>query len=637
MRTNFIRMISQKGINLSVVIPLSFAILFIFGVTPVLAQKKVVGYAYATTSISKIDFTRITHLNLAFENPDNAGNLSYHAGNTALINAAHANNVKVQVSIGGAKASNDTVIQNRYFNLIKPANRAAFISKIVEYINTYNFDGIDVDLEGSSINSDYSGFVIALKNALPNKLVTAALSHTNNGGAASSAAVQAFDFLNVMAYDRGWGQAVHHSTFEFAVTSMEWWIQNRGAQPDKLVLGVPFYGYNNTTGSGYRSYSNIINTYGTGAANQDTWSAGGNIVYYNGVPTIRKKSQLVVDKNYGGIMIWELSQDLPSSNSLSLLNNIQQVLGNSSCQPTVIQPYISVNNGNLQPVTSVSLSVGGNVIIAPLPLDGTWKWTGPNGFTSALREITISNIQSNQGGNYVATYTNLCGEQSTLTVTISVTIVAFSLTIEAENYSHMSGVMTEPCSEGGLNIGWFDTGDWISYAINIPSSGTYNLSCRVASIYSGKTLRLEKDAGATLLGTVTIPNTGSWQVWTSVSHNVTLPAGNYTLGMTTTTGGLNINKFTISNTVSAREAIEEIENDHAQTQVYPNPLESSLNLAAWPTFKGGKIKIMNLAGKEYISKNINAEPLDVSQLPAGIYVLHLIKGKQSLEKKFMKK
>lgn len=110
----------------------------------------------------------------------------------------------------------------------------------------------------------------------------------------------------------------------------------------------------------------------------------------------------------------------------------------------------------------------------------------------------------------------------------------------------MSGVQTEACSEGGLNVGWIETGDWMAYDINLPSAGTYRVSYRVASPNSGTSLRFERASGTVNLGTVGIPNTGGWQNWTTVSHDVSLPAGAYSVGIATSTGGFNINKFTIT-------------------------------------------------------------------------------------------
>jgi hypothetical protein len=107
----------------------------------------------------------------------------------------------------------------------------------------------------------------------------------------------------------------------------------------------------------------------------------------------------------------------------------------------------------------------------------------------------------------------------------------------------MSGVIKEACSEGGQNVGSFDAGNWTAYNVNIPSAGTYRVSYRVASIYSGRSLRLERANGTVNLGTIGIPNTGGWQSWTSINHTVTLPAGAYAIGIATSTGGFNINRF----------------------------------------------------------------------------------------------
>jgi hypothetical protein len=60
--------------------------------------------------------------------------------------------------------------------------------------------------------------------------------------------------------------------------------------------------------------------------------------------------------------------------------------------------------------------------MSPQPTTGgSWSWTGPGGFTSTSRQITRTNIQTSQGGNYVATYTNASGCVSTATFSITVT------------------------------------------------------------------------------------------------------------------------------------------------------------------------------------------------------------------------
>lgn len=118
--------------------------------------------------------------------------------------------------------------------------------------------------------------------------------------------------------------------------------------------------------------------------------------------------------------------------------------------------------------------------------------------------------------------------------------------IEAEAFSAQAGVQTEACSEGGLNVGWIDTNDWMAYnSINFPTSGNYRVEYRVASP-SGGTLSLDLNAGTLQLGQLGIPATGGWQNWTTISHTVNINAGTYNVGVFAPRGGWNLNwlKFT---------------------------------------------------------------------------------------------
>ncbi len=113
--------------------------------------------------------------------------------------------------------------------------------------------------------------------------------------------------------------------------------------------------------------------------------------------------------------------------------------------------------------------------------------------------------------------------------------------LEAENYSAKSGIDTESCSEGGLNVGWIESGDWMDYNVNVQSSGTYNAQYRVAS--TGTSGRFDLRRGSTVLGSYTVPNTGGWQSWTTVSGNVSLSSGAQTLRIYATGSSWNINWF----------------------------------------------------------------------------------------------
>jgi chitinase len=309
-----------------------------FDLKPALTQFKVVAYIpnWIDLSIysSMIDYAKITHINIAFENPDMAGDLSYNTINTILINKAHANGVKVLVSIGGGSESESAAARAKYFNLINDANRGGFISKIVTYINFRNFDGIDVDIEGPAINADYGKFIRDLSDSLKpiGKLVTCALSQGNGGANVPSSTFEYFDFVNIMAYDATgpWDKnnPGQHSSYALADSQLKYW-KGRGLATEKAILGLPFYGYG--FGTAYRNYdyaySEIVRLY-PGAENKDQV---GTTIYYNGIHTIKQKTTLAMQQA-GGVMIWELSSD--ASGPKSLLLAIDGVISGTDSIPT---------------------------------------------------------------------------------------------------------------------------------------------------------------------------------------------------------------------------------------------------------------------------------------------------------------
>ncbi len=120
--------------------------------------------------------------------------------------------------------------------------------------------------------------------------------------------------------------------------------------------------------------------------------------------------------------------------------------------------------------------------------------------------------------------------------------------IEAESYSAMSGIQIEACSEGGQNIGWTDAGDWMDYSLNIQSTGIYSVEFRVASPYTNTRFELRRNT--TVLATITVPNTGGFQTWTTVTaNNISLTAGTgVILRVSSLTNGWNFNwlRFNLS-------------------------------------------------------------------------------------------
>jgi len=102
----------------------------------------------------------------------------------------------------------------------------------------------------------------------------------------------------------------------------------------------------------------------------------------------------------------------------------------------------------------------------------------------------------------------------------------------------------ETCSEGGYDVGWTTTGEWLNYTVNVPAAGTYSLDLRVASA-TGGSFYIHFN-GVNVTGTIAVPSTGGWQSWTTIHKTVTLAAGTQSMRLTFDSGGVNLNSFTVS-------------------------------------------------------------------------------------------
>lgn len=90
------------------------------------------------------------------------------------------------------------------------------------------------------------------------------------------------------------------------------------------------------------------------------------------------------------------------------------------------------------------------------------------------------------------------------------------------------GVDIETTTDGGYDVGWTHAGEWLDYTINVTSAGSYALDVRVASALSGGAFHVEVD-GANVTGAMSLPNTGGWQNWTTLTTNISLPSGKHVL------------------------------------------------------------------------------------------------------------
>ncbi len=257
--------------------------------------------------------------------------------------------------------------------------------------------------------------------------------------------------------------------------------------------------------------------------------------------------------------------------------------------------------------------------------------------------VEVSGCSTASGGNVQQWDNNNqnCGQWKLNSVTTSQT----SILIQAEDYSSMYGIQTEATTDndGGLNVGYTDTGDWIAYNnINFPTSGSYLIEYRVASAVTGGKLSSDLNGGTTPLGTVNVPNTGGWQNWQTVSQTVNVNAGTYNFGIYIQNAGMNINWIKItkasnaltSKTTLAKEAEEKT--IVPAINIYPSPVESTLYFTTEVSGTNASI-VDSQSGSVVSNQKISNNSVDVSSLKTGIYLIVLEKDGQKIVKRFIKK
>ncbi len=266
-----------------------------------------------------LDWDALTHINIAFCNPDTLGVMQNPFRNEPqdfrnIVAKAHENGVKVIASLGGGGGGRN------YPRLIATEEgRRDFCGKIMEFVREYDLDGVDLDLEeerGHVLWEYYEPWVLELRRHCTAEgiVLTTAVS-TWFSDDITDPAMECFDFINIMAYD---GPFEGHSTMKLARDMAHHYHTKRGVEPENIVIGVPFYGrLEGGTWSDSKPYRDIV------AENHRVWKKDySGKMGFNGAKTMKKKAHL--GRRYGGIMIWELSND--TNDERSLLRVIKQNL-----------------------------------------------------------------------------------------------------------------------------------------------------------------------------------------------------------------------------------------------------------------------------------------------------------------------
>ena len=317
------------------------------GETPVL-----VGYAPAfrglELSVGRDDIGSYTHINIAFANPDTRGQLVDNGLMTCMpdenkemvslnelkqaIAAFKADGAKVLVSVAGGVIP---ACSGNWATLLTQEHRPKTIANLLALVDETNLDGLDIDIEGVILtaidrNGDFTPFIAELSREMKKRgklLTTATASY--EGGMIPIDSIPYFDLVNIMSYDAigpSWGPAgAEHSPYEAAARDLALW-RARGVSKDRLVLGIPFYGYGFGGERSNWTFKELLARDTDAAVRTDLIGkacADCAYVTFNGLSTVRRKAELAA-REAAGVMVWEVTQD---SDQGLLLQTIRQGLG----------------------------------------------------------------------------------------------------------------------------------------------------------------------------------------------------------------------------------------------------------------------------------------------------------------------
>ncbi|MGB8480864.1 MAG: glycosyl hydrolase family 18 protein [Acidobacteriaceae bacterium] len=274
----------------------------------------------------QVNFTKMTHLNLAFGVPPKCDGVCTASSDmefsiqgqsdadiAAIVAAAHAAGVKVILSVGGG-GGDQRIIQ--FYN---EGLSDELVASLDKFVAAHGIDGIDLDIEDpSNMGAPFGAFVKALmaKFHPEGKIVTAAVAKYLQSSM-PDASLHQFDFINVMTY----------SSYDEALSSLQYYSVDEKIARDKIVLGVPFFGAT-ADDSKEESYEAIM------AAYPNAWKvnlAGGGSLddgqafRYVGEATMARETRL--GEQYGGVMTWSILGDAAAPHSL--LTVIQNNLNTS--------------------------------------------------------------------------------------------------------------------------------------------------------------------------------------------------------------------------------------------------------------------------------------------------------------------
>ena len=327
------------------------------------AESYVLGYYPAgmrdRLPAEQVDFKTLTHLCHAFIRPNRDGTLDFSDRflYPELVRAAHAADRKILVSVGGGGGGK--AVDGFAPVAADPELRGKFIANLIRFCDENGYDGIDFDWEyprGPVERANHAILVTELRAEITRQnkplLITMAASGRLRSDETFDHSIlkEQLDWFNIMTYDfhglwsrvAGFNSPVYSvipgskGVPEGAATAVDFMVRQMGIPPQKLLLGLPFYGFvleaerilGPSTGGHYINYSEIVMNWAAGGWRYHwndlamvpylTREQPGQVITFDTPESTGIKCDFARVSGLRGVMIWALGQDVLEGRQLLL-------------------------------------------------------------------------------------------------------------------------------------------------------------------------------------------------------------------------------------------------------------------------------------------------------------------------------
>ncbi len=198
------------------------------------------------------------------------------------------------------------------------------------------------------------------------------------------------------------------------------------------------------------------------------------------------------------------------------------------------------------------------------------------------------------------------------------------------------GVDIENCSDSftnGYDVGWINSGEFLTFTINSFQTSLYNVNIRIASESTTGKILLRWD-NQILSSIINIPNTNGWQTWQSLNGgNYNLTEGTHILRVDFFGNNFNLNYLDFETVTGINDNKSTIKTFEVK-QNYPNPFNPSTKIEFQIPKEGFvSVRVYNVLGKEVatllngqISEGVHNLNFNTSELglSSGVYFYDVI-------------